>query len=374
MEATKQLNATDYNVAWICVLSDVELLPSRLMLDEEHIPPSCDTNDENSYIFGSIFGHRVVVATCPKGLIGNVNAGRVVGSLFRTFPNIQMTLLVGIGGGVPNPIPKTDPLKDIHLGDVVVGWPGDGGPAVVYWDLGRSLVDGQFEMRGTIDKQEWKITSALARIASDHELHQTELNKHLARLKDHSIFEPPAPEHDRLFAAAYKHVGEYRSGCMPCDPVQLVQRPSRTEEYKDIFVFHQGRIATGNSVVRDGKLRDQISERCNGILCFEMEAAGVEIGARCLVIRGIADYADSHKNDTWKAYAAGKAAAFARELLRVIQPGEAKMVQRAVENVAARERGEQEAQYVNYFQAPIETHGKGFYGSTFNSRGGSMSF
>lgn len=35
----------------------------------------------------------------------------------------------------------------------------------------------------------------------------------------------------------------------------------------------------------------------------------------CLVIRGISDYSDSHKNDRWQPYAAATAAAYAKELL-----------------------------------------------------------
>jgi len=38
----------------------------------------------------------------------------------------------------------------------------------------------------------------------------------------------------------------------------------------------------------------------------------------CIVIRGISDYADSHKNNQWKHYAAATAAAYAKELLRFI--------------------------------------------------------
>ncbi|KAI6611439.1 hypothetical protein MCOR14_011854 [Pyricularia oryzae] len=51
-----------------------------------------------------------------------------------------------------------------------------------------------------------------------------------------------------------------------------------------------------------------------------MEAAGVDAGRSCLVIRGISDYADSHKDDIWRSYAAGNAAVFARELLSKIPP------------------------------------------------------
>jgi hypothetical protein len=49
-----------------------------------------------------------------------------------------------------------------------------------------------------------------------------------------------------------------------------------------------------------------------------MEAAGLMNSFPCLVIRGICDYADSHKNKNWQAYAAGTAAACGKEVLSVI--------------------------------------------------------
>jgi hypothetical protein len=35
----------------------------------------------------------------------------------------------------------------------------------------------------------------------------------------------------------------------------------------------------------------------------------------CIVIRGVCNYADSHKNKRWQPYAAATAAAYAREFL-----------------------------------------------------------
>lgn len=49
-----------------------------------------------------------------------------------------------------------------------------------------------------------------------------------------------------------------------------------------------------------------------------MEAAGLMDEYPCLVIRGICDYADSHKNKRWQPYAAVTAAAYIKELLSVI--------------------------------------------------------
>jgi hypothetical protein len=53
-----------------------------------------------------------------------------------------------------------------------------------------------------------------------------------------------------------------------------------------------------------------------------MEAAGLMNSFPCLVIRGICDYADSHKNKRWQSYAAATAAACAKEVLSVIPPAE----------------------------------------------------
>ena len=53
------------------------------MLDEEHLTPTYNTHyDENAYIFNAINGHAVVIATCPQGATGNVNAGRLTGPMF----------------------------------------------------------------------------------------------------------------------------------------------------------------------------------------------------------------------------------------------------------------------------------------------------
>jgi len=69
--------------------------------------------------------------------------------------------------------------------------------------------------------------------------------------------------------------------------------------------------------MKDADARDRLAEK-EGVLCFEMEAAGVMDRFPCVVIRGICDYSDTHKNDIWQGYAAATAAAYAKELLGVI--------------------------------------------------------
>ena len=104
--------------------------------------------------------------------------------------------------------------------------------------------------------------------------------------------------------------GNYRTNC---DPTQIIRRKPR-----DMRV-HYGLIASGNRVVKDAIFRDEINKKLGGnVLCFEMEAAGLMNDFPCLVIRGICDYADSHKNKDWQEHAAAVAAAFAKELLLAV--------------------------------------------------------
>lgn len=72
--------------------------------------------------------------------------------------------------------------------------------------------------------------------------------------------------------------------------------------------------------MKDARKRDEISQKYFNGICFETEAAGVMDDLKPIIIRGIADYADTHKTGYWQNYAAATAAAFAREILCAIQP------------------------------------------------------
>jgi nucleoside phosphorylase len=59
---------------------------------------------------------------------------------------------------------------------------------------------------------------------------------------------------------------------------------------------HYGIIASADQLMKDVITRDKISQQ-HDVICFEMEAAGLINDFPCVVIRGICDYSDSHKND-----------------------------------------------------------------------------
>jgi nucleoside phosphorylase len=89
---------------------------------------------------------------------------------------------------------------------------------------------------------------------------------------------------------------------------------------------HFGTIASADNVIKRAETRARLIKE-HKALCVETESAGL-MNTRfpCVVIRGICDYADSHKNDLWQGYAAATAAACAKELLLIIREIDSKRI------------------------------------------------
>ncbi|TKA47014.1 hypothetical protein B0A49_13631 [Cryomyces minteri] len=157
---------------------------------------------------------------------------------------------------------------------------------------------------------------AVTIMISDHRIQFNKVTTFLSKMLENypklRAYARPRPETDILFKADYNHV-DGNDTCKNCDKSRVEERMER-EPRGEPFV-HYGLIASGNRVMKDAVERDRLSKDSGGAMCFEMEAAGLMNDFRCVVIRGIADYADSHKNDAWHAYASASAAALAKELL-----------------------------------------------------------
>ncbi|THX16167.1 hypothetical protein D6D13_01845 [Aureobasidium pullulans] len=122
------------------------------------------------------------------------------------------------------------------------------------------------------------------------------------------------------------------------NPAMFVSEPGEPGyEFQGLMNdFHYGIIASGNVLVKDAKSRQELLNHmppnCE-CLCYEMEAAGLMNSFPCLVIRGICDYADAHKNDQWQPYASATAAAFAKELLGYVPHADVKQSRTAYDIV-----------------------------------------
>lgn len=309
--SNRNLDYEDYTVGWICPL-EVEQIAALEMLDEEHECLPQSPADHNAYILGSIGRYNVVIV----GLYvpGNCAAATVITQMRTTFPELRFGLLVGIGGGVPT----TTDNGMIRLGDIVVSKPSGKHSGAVQYDHGKAEA-GQFKQTGSLApppavllNAAQILTAKRARARKDPILENIKrINTDILGLRR---YKHPGPEQDHLYQPDYTHL-DPKVSCSQCkcDPTRRVQRDINNDENDIHVVVHRGTIASGELVIKNGVLRDQLAEEY-GVLCFEMEAAGALADFPCLIIRGISDYCDSHKNNQWHGYAAATAAAYAREL------------------------------------------------------------
>jgi nucleoside phosphorylase/tetratricopeptide (TPR) repeat protein len=303
------LTHDDYTVAWICALP-LEMAAASVMLDKTHNLLAKPSTDPNAYVLGELNGHYIVIACLPDGIYGTISASTVMAHMVSTFPRVQFGLMVGIGGGVPST------SNDIRLGDVVVSKPVGRYSGVIQYDYGKAVQGGQFEPTGTLNKPPQTLLTHVAHLESREMIRKEGAISTIVRgvldrnpdMKD--LFSPPNQQSDYLFRSSYRHV-DPKSNCEKCDKEQLVCRLPRTPNTPHI---HYGLIASGDQVMKDSETRDRLSQQ-HGILCFEMEAAGLMDGLPTLVIRGICDYCDSHKQKEWQGYAALTAAAYVKWLL-----------------------------------------------------------
>ncbi|SCO53234.1 uncharacterized protein FFNC_14697 [Fusarium fujikuroi] len=307
----------EYTIGWICALTK-ELIAAKAFLDVLHDPfDNAAINDDNNYTLGSIGKHNVVIAVLPYGQYGLVNAAAALKDMTRTFSNLRAVLMVGIGGGVPG-------TKDIRLGDIVVGSVGRNNSGVIQYDYGRAVQGEEFAVTGHLNQPPMAFLTAMSALHAAYEMEghniQSNIDKALQKYKRlQRKYKRPCASTDRLYKANAAHEEGEGIGCnQSCGNHNLVHRDDRGDDENNPAI-HCGLIASGSSLMKDALLRDKLSAK-HGILCFEMEAAGLMNHFPCVVVRGICDYADSHKNDQWQEYAAMVAAAYTKDLLLQVAP------------------------------------------------------
>ncbi|PYI18663.1 purine and uridine phosphorylase [Aspergillus violaceofuscus CBS 115571] len=279
--------------------------------------------DMNSYTTGKIANHRVVLAHMPG--MGKVNAAATAAGLQASFTELKLVLIVGICGGVPQA------QGQILLGDVVISknivpaedaifHPYGPGPEITEQpDFGRP-------------------TSVVRSLLAKLEDQKTDLEKITCRHLDCLLQKPgfaqsryPGDTEDQLFRPDYihKHRDPHDCDCVQpgksctiakhsscdqlgCEPEYLI--PRGRDESTTTLMLHFGPVASGDQVLKSGQHRDRVA-KTKKVIAFEMEGAGAWDYLPCLIVKGVCDYADSHKNKKWQKHAAAAAAACARAVL-----------------------------------------------------------
>ncbi|KAB8255441.1 hypothetical protein BDV32DRAFT_130723 [Aspergillus pseudonomiae] len=307
-EVYAEISPGDITIAIFCALA-YEGVAVKYAQDEEY---SCRLKGVGPkkyvYSFGRIANHKVVIARPHQ--MGTVEAAHCATAVNQHFPNVRLALMVGIGAGIPS-LPK----HDIRLGDLAISIPQDGHPGVIQYDFVKHEHDGDTP-KGCLNKPPPILISADGSLQEDEMMERHPLKKILQKITSFPKFGRPDTD-DILFDVNFHHINK-GSDCKVCEASsekKVVLRSPRPDHQP---IIHRGLILSGNGVVKDSQRRDRLRRRYNDAICFEMEAASIMDEIPCLIVRGICDYADTHKQDIWHYYAAAVAAAYCKALLRKV--------------------------------------------------------
>jgi nucleoside phosphorylase len=323
----------DFAIAIICALT-LEAEAVEVLFDETYDRLSAfykkQPGDDNAYFNGRIGSHNVVLCLMP--LMGKGNAASVAASLKISYRRIQVALVVGICGGAPYSPTK----EEIFLGDVIIS------DAVIEYDFGRQYRGGLIRKTGvkdTLGRPNREIQSLLAGLQPQQSRRdfQAKMLQHLRVIQAAQPgWRQPSSADDVLYEASYQHK-HYHSRSphlcccfddtsndicqealdttciiLGCARDQICQRQDYMEDCSPTIQIRT--IASADTVMKSGEHRDDLA-KAEGVIGFKMEGAGVWNNISSIIIKGVCDYADSHKNKAWQAYAAAAGAATAKAFL-----------------------------------------------------------
>ncbi|KAK0706880.1 nucleoside phosphorylase domain-containing protein [Lasiosphaeria miniovina] len=301
--ATLSISCAD-TIGWICALA-IEYVAARQVLDVEHDRSGyvSQPGDSNSYTFGSIASHNVVIAVLPSGKYGLTSAAVVARDIFRSFLHLRVVLMVGIGGGAPTA------MHDICLGDVVISAPSSGRGGVYQYDFGKAMQGRGFQSTGSLNRPPTFVLTTVAELAARLEEDDLDLDADVDILLSRrpnlkQNYARPDQSSDVLYSDTYAHPNpdtDCSEACLAHETAIVPRNVRRAGHLKLV-------------VIKDSTMRTKIANEAD-IMCFDMEAAGLMDQIPSFIIRGICDYADSHKNKRWQGYAAMTAATYAHRLL-----------------------------------------------------------
>lgn len=339
---SKPIHRSQFKVAIFCALpleaDAVREIFEEIWDQEENYGKSA--GDANTYTLGKILHHNVVLVHMAG--MGKGAAAQASSSILSSFPEIKLSLVVGICGGVPSHHPECN--DELILGDVVIS---DG---IVQYDFGRQFPDKFSTREGVVSRPPPSIRTMLAKLRGlqVQERVETTIAQNLKVLQDNPAPNKnscyPGVEKDELYQSTYRHKHQDSAACnicgvceegggtspvcekartrtcqqLGCQKSSLVPRRRLQEASANNCTpnakIHIGPIGSGDRVMKSGQHRDQIAAQ-HDLVAFEMEASGVWDNLPCMVIKGVCDYADSHKNKHWQHYAAVTAAICTKAVL-----------------------------------------------------------
>ena len=236
--------------------------------------------------------HKVALSMCGQG--NNMAAIRATNMLHH-FSGIESIIMTGIAGGIPS-YQSTD--NAIRLGDIVVS------NGVVQYDFVKNTPDG-IKCRSNAQKPSARLLEAVDVMKTLEFDSITPWHDYIDSFALDKYFFKPDASTDQLYD-------------LDGNLCQHIEDPNRTKYPKVFFAP----IASSNALQKNAKERELLKQQF-GTLAVEMEASGIadatwEQQVGYLVVRGVCDYCDTHKNDIWHNYAALVAAAYTRALIETL--------------------------------------------------------
>ncbi|KAK9438708.1 Zinc finger, C2H2-like protein [Metarhizium brunneum] len=269
-ETWPSFDRESYKVGWICASPD-DLAAAVACLDARHKAVQPIPEDGSYYEFGEINGHRIVIWCYGADENRQASVAWLAAQMPYNFPGVKVYVSVGIGARVPSR------HANIRLGDVVVGSSG-----TMHFGMGQ---DGLLELQSRSNLPPRLLRSTLQTLLADSETGRFKLEGDIQSILD---------KNPRLRDDYSRPDSSSDNGGRPA-------------------VGRSGLIVSSTTMLTNDNCQKVVANK-EEIVCFESE--GTEISALdCLLIRGICEYGDSHKDKQSQRYAAMSAAVYARALL-----------------------------------------------------------
>ncbi|ATY65019.1 kinesin, putative [Cordyceps militaris] len=321
-----------FAIAIICALA-LELDAVIKLFDG--LPEIVPHERRDTIFLSAMFAGHPVLLVKPQQY-GKLDAALAMQCMQQRFGEMELTILVGVCGGVAQPYGDGPSAPaPIFLGDVVIG------NSIVHYIHAAGISPQGLQMKSAAPQVAGtKLRQLLGYLETEYYMQQVTAQS-AAILEQHfrdAEYRCPGESEDLAFSSSYHHLHRRccPTGCctsnppmfcsiakatpcsdLDCDLEQARRRPTYSQVPRRI---HVGTYASDDVVMRDPQVRDSLAKNSN-VIAFEMEASGIwQLNTTCLVIKSVSDYGDSHKHKHWQNYAAACAAATTKAVVEHFYP------------------------------------------------------